>query len=85
LVVHAAIGGRVLKCEAEISIGRVERARIADHQFDADGRATGAQHIDVLREEPLVGEEPVRIGQFLRPCRVKHVHGLGDGGGLVKQ
>ena len=85
IVVHAAIDGRVLQRKTEVTVRRIEVVHIAHHQLHTDGCATRAQDVDVLRIEALVGEELVGFAEFLGPCRVQHVHGFGDGGGLVEQ
>ena len=87
VVMHGAVGGRVLQQRAVQLVVQRDGLEVADHQLDAERLGARLQQLDGLRETFVRHEEAVLAGGgvFARAQAVQHGHRFGGGSGFVQQ
>ena len=87
VVMHRAVGGRVLQQRAVQLVVQRDGLEVADHQFDAQRLGARLQQFDGLRETFVRHEETVLalLRIFARAQAVQHVHRFRCGCRFVQQ
>ena len=81
VVADLATGVRILDQRAEDLLAELESLVVADHNFDAQGRGAGLEHVNGLRVA-FGGDEEGVSARFERAAQG---HGLRGGGSFIEQ